>query len=283
MMPVDGAADPFGGRFDRPVFLLTSDQDWAPEWAVDTLFEDTLGHGIPLHLFQTNASHAVQAASAGTGLTIGIHPNFLPGSSHGSTPDDVIRHCVALAPGAATFRCHTFFENTAVLGRLFASGFRVDSNLGLFGQPNLVPLFHCTGILRLPVFFEDDVFYNLSGPALDLEPLRARLFSPGLKVINVHPSLIGLNAPSQAYYDGQRAQLYGAGGSASPFQGRGSRDVLRNLIAAVRAGGHQFESFEAVAAECAAQAQAHAARDAGLYGWGARSWAGTSVRPQPAS
>ena len=266
-------SDPFAGRFDRPVFLLTSDQDWAPDWAVDVLLADTLGRGVPLHLFLTNASPAVDAARNEAGLTTGIHPNFLPGSSHGSTPEDVIRHCMPLAPGARTFRCHSFFENTAVLGKLFAAGFRVDSNLGLFGQPGLVPLFHCTGLLRFPVFFEDDVFYNLAGPALDLRPLEARLFSPGLKVINVHPSLIGLNAPSQAFYDGQRAQIYGAGGRPSVHVGRGSRSVLRDLIDTVHAGGHRFESFEALAGECARRALDP--RGAGLYDWGVRSWAGT--------
>jgi hypothetical protein len=281
MKATTGSIDPFAARFDEPVFVVTADQDWAPDWALEVLLDETVGRGVPLHLFVTNASDLVTKASTLPGFTTGIHPNFLAGSSHGSTADDVIRHCLALVPAATTFRCHCFFESTPVLGKLFASGLTVDSNLGLFAQPGLVPLQHCTGLLRFPVFFEDDVFFNLAGPELDLGPLRRRLLAPGLKVVNVHPSLVGLNAPSGAYYDGQRGALFAGVGTPVVHGGRGTRVVLRELIDTVLEAGHRFESFQAIADECSTQIAG--AREPGLYDWRSRSWAGPPDAVQPRS
>lgn len=263
--------DLWGGRFREPVFVLTGDQDWAPDWALQAMLDETIGAGVPLHLFVTNRSPVLDTAND-PALTRGIHPNFLPGSSHGGTPEAVIAHCLELVDRPTTVRCHSFFENTPVLGKLFANGLRADSNLGLFGQGGLVPLIHCTGLLRFPVFFEDDVFFNLADGALSLEPLRSALFSPGLKILNFHPSLVGLNAPSQGHYDAARSELFGpASGPHLEFGGRGTRTILRELVAMIRAGGASFVSFESLAREVLAGLER--TRGMTLYEWGRRSWA----------
>ena len=46
----------------EPVFVLTSDQDWAPEWAIATFLEKVKKWGQPLHVFRTNPSAALDAA-----------------------------------------------------------------------------------------------------------------------------------------------------------------------------------------------------------------------------
>ncbi len=260
----------WGSRFQEPVFVLTADQDWAPEWAVQTLLDESVAQGVPLHLFVTNQSQMVQRASRDFRLTLGIHPNFMPGSSHGRTVDEVIRHCGALVPGATTFRCHSFHEDTRLLASLFARGYRADSNAGLFLQSHLQPMLHCTGLLRMPVFFEDDVFYNLAGADLSLGPLEARLFTPGLKIINVHPALVGANAPSQEFYDANRERLFAAGGEPVRYQGRGVRHVLQELLARIRAAGAELLSFPELVAQSASLVEA--GRGETLYAWGRRPW-----------
>ena len=261
----------WAARFRGPVFVLTADQDWAPDWALAALLDDTVRDGVPLHLFVTSRSPVVDEAPE-PGLTLGIHPNFLPGSTHGDTADAVITHCQALAPEATTFRCHSFHENSRVLGKLFARGFRADSNLGLFAQAGIVPLFHCTGLLRFPVFFEDDVFFGLAGPGLSLGPLRKALFAPGIKILSFHPTLVGLNAPSQEYYDSRRARLTERrdGDSALEFGARGTRTILRELIREIRSSGCEFLPFPDLVSESQALIERH--RGSGLYEWGRRSW-----------
>src|SRR5579862_4261563 len=91
----------FESFLDQPVLALTSDQDWAPDWALAALLEVAAKEQVPLHVFVTNLS--AELDSACTGVTLGIHPNFGPRSSHGENVDDVIRTCLDLVPDATSF------------------------------------------------------------------------------------------------------------------------------------------------------------------------------------
>jgi len=118
---------------------------------------------------------------------VGLHPNFLPGSTHGATVDEVIANTTALWPDAISFRSHCFYDDTRMLRKMAERGFRYDSNLFAFLQPMLAPLRTVAGTVRLPVFWEDDVH---SGERLlwELGALRAAFRGPGLKIVNVHPA-----------------------------------------------------------------------------------------------
>ena len=96
----------------EPLVAVTADQDWAPEWAMAELIRFARAEAVPLHVFVTNPSPALERAAASGEVTLGIHPNFRPGSSHGDDPEDVIAHCRALVPSATTFRTHSFYENS---------------------------------------------------------------------------------------------------------------------------------------------------------------------------
>jgi hypothetical protein len=196
------------------------------------------------------------------GVSLGIHPNFLPGSTHGASTAEVIAACRTLVPDARSFRCHAFSESTHVLRALVDQGYVADSNLLSFLQPALVPVVHGAGLLRLPVFLEDDVLLHWANEDLDLAPVLERLFTPGLKILNFHPALVALNAPSLEFYELRRARLYsGALTLSDRYEGRGIETVLRQLIAAVRDAGSEFTSFPAAVAE------AYAELPENLYSW----------------
>jgi hypothetical protein len=253
----------------KPVFSLTADQDWAPDWALAQTLELVAKANVPLHLFATNASPSLRSGNQ-PGLTFGIHPNFLPGSTHGAGTDEIIESCLAVVPDATTFRSHGFFDNTPVLRNLAARGFTADSNVLTFLQPGLVPIVLGTGLLRFPVFFEDDVFLDLGGPDLDLTQCLDLLASPGLKIFNVHPSLVALNVPSVQYYDERRPVLYGSSGKPEYHGGRGVATLLSELVSAVRESGFDFTPFPELVA--AAYSSLRTAFPDGLYGWpGVRS------------
>src|SRR6266700_978763 len=93
----------------EPVFVLTSDQDWAPEWAVSIFLEKIAKWRQPLHVFRTNPSHLLDAIRKGL-IDQGWHPNFMPGSSHGTTVEEVIQYCQQNFSGASTVRGHCFAE-----------------------------------------------------------------------------------------------------------------------------------------------------------------------------
>lgn len=253
----------FPSFLEHPVFALTSDHDWAPDWALASLLELVAEERVPLHLFVTHHSAELVATD---GVTLGIHPNFNGGSSHGRSVEEVIQSCLELVPDAVTFRCHGFHENTSILRELVAQGLHADSNLLTFLQPDLCPLLHGTGLVRFPVVFEDDVFLDWATPALDLEQALDLLLRPGLKILNFHPALVALNAPSVGYYDRMRAQLYDAAAPVvAPYGGRGARTVLVELLRAVKAAGIAFRSFPSLVDE--AQESLARALPEGLYGW----------------
>jgi len=249
----------------RPLFSITADQDWAPDWALSKTLELVDANRVPLHLFATNDSASLHRRLPPQ-TTLGIHPNFLPGSTHGVDADAVIESCLAVVPGATTFRSHAFFDSTPVLRNLAARGFTADSNLLAFLQPGLVPIvLGAAGLLRFPVFFEDDVFLELGGPELELRQCTELLRTPGLKIFNVHPSLVALNAPSVAYYDAQRPALFDSLGAPLTHGGRGVATLLEELVASVRDSGFEFTPFPQLVAE--AYRMLRSALPGGLYDW----------------
>ena len=153
---------------DKPVFTLTSDQDWAPPWAATELLDRAGRWNVPLHVFRTSPCPVFDAAAASGRISQGWHPNFLPGSSHGSTPAEVVSYLQSHFPGARTARGHAFAEFTSATIALRDAGILVDSQCATAYQEELLPLMHWTGTLRLPVYFEDDVFFNHDPNRLDL-------------------------------------------------------------------------------------------------------------------
>jgi hypothetical protein len=251
-----------------PRFVLTADQDWAPEWAMERFLAFLQAEEIPVHIFVTNPSPALEAATRDSRVTLGAHPNFLPGSSHGSTPEQIVESIRGLVPDADTFRTHTYAESAGTLDLMRSAGFRTDSNLCLFLQPRIVPLIHATGLLRLPVFLDDDslLLWDRDGK-LDLGPMAELLVTPGLKILNFHPVLFAINCPSARHYRDRRKALYEpASTPPDPFDGRGVADVLAELIATARGDGSRLSSFPEVAAS--AWDSLSARRGRALYGWG---------------
>ncbi len=258
-----GDLDPFRAFREEPVIVLTGDQDWCPDWALAATLALVKARGVPFHLFVTNPSTLLGVCTQGL-LSLGIHPNFLEGSTHGSSAVEVIDACRSLVPAATSFRCHAYHENSHILATLRERGFTTDSNLLTFLQPSLTPLIHGTGLLRLPVFFEDDVFIARAGPELDLALAVEMLLTPGLKILDFHPAHVAQNTPSMEFYESRRGAFYGDAGARERFPGRGAAVVLEELIDAVLAADLSFTTYEAVAT--LAHEALRSAFPKGLYG-----------------
>lgn len=233
--------------FDEPLFLLTSDQDWAPPWAMQALLD--AAEKLPLHLFRTNPCPVADEAFASGRISQGWHPNLLPGSSHGRSPEEAIAYMQERFPGCNTARNHAYNTNTHFDRLLFEAGIRVDSQIATLHQEGLVPLADVSGTFRLPVFFEDDVFFHHHGPALDVSSVLNTLFTPGVKIFNLHATFIACNTPSDEHYAKHRERIFG---TESPHpdvmhQGRGSRSVFAELREQVESQGGKFQCFQALA------------------------------------
>ncbi len=186
--------------WDRePVFCFTSDIDWASEPALERFLEAFAVPGLKLTTFVTHESPLIEQAWRQGRLQRGIHPNFLSGSSHGDSFREVIETCMRFAPEADIFRSHRLFDVTDITHMLRDTfGFKMVSNLGTVLYRNIRPILHESGLVHVPIFFEDGThLYNRL--SLEFDDLREHFASPGIKIISVHPMNYVINTPEIAY------------------------------------------------------------------------------------
>lgn len=185
-------------------YILTIDVDWAPDWMIEYVANVLVTKNVKATWFVTHACPAVEAIQQRHDLfEIGIHPNCLPGSTHGNNEDEVLRHVKVIVPDAISMRTHGLYQSTPFLTRAAIDyGISIDVSLFLPRTPNLVQ--HCirwqgAELWRIPYFweddseiFEDDPIWTFSDP---------RLHGNGLKVFDFHPAYIALNTDKFSVYE----------------------------------------------------------------------------------
>ena len=226
-----------------PLFCITSDVDWASDYAIANTLDRFLQFGIKPTIFATHKSRLLDKLISDQQIKIGIHPNFLSGSTHGTSPHEVVEHVTSLYPQAQCYRSHSFFDNTHVSLLMRERGFTYDSNLCLHLQPNLVPLQHASGITRFPVFWEDDIHWLNTNGDWDLEKYMPSFLSPGLKILNIHPFFFTLNIPDQRYYQDVKPEIRSLNDDNLRFAGPGVQTFVMQLIEALTQQGHRFHTL----------------------------------------
>ena len=235
---------------DRPFFCLTSDIDWASDYAIEDLIAIATGFSIKPTLFATHQSPALEKNLKNGRIEIGLHPNFLPGSTHGHDVAMVIEHICGLFPKANAFRSHCFYSHFGVEEQMLKRHIRYDSNLSLYLQPGIVPLRRTLGGSCLPVFWEDDVHWLNKG-TWQADQYLAHFLTPGLKIINVHPFFIAANIPNQKYYLKIKDHIQTLSSDTVQnirYQQSGARTFLLDLLQAITQQGHQFLTFSEMCA-----------------------------------
>ena len=232
-------------RFNSPLFVLTSDTDWASDACIDDVAAAAGQLGITPVFFATNESPALARLERLGQAEVGLHPNFRPGSSHGPDVGSVIDHVCRLFPNARGFRSHSFFDTFEITETLRARGLEYDSNLCLDMEPDMRPLKHVSGLTRFPIFWEDNVHW-LRGRRWDVDAMLETFLTPGLKVLNVHPVNFALNIPDESFYQsvkGEVASLTTADVTGRRFDGPGTRTFLLGLLERLRSMGHRFHTL----------------------------------------
>jgi SAM-dependent methyltransferase len=248
-----------------PLFALTSDVDWAPEFCIRDFIEFARAYGIRPTIFATHESATVREAGEAGAAQVGVHPNFLPGSTHGSDILSVIDHVCALYPQAKCFRSHSFVDGSPITRIFRARGFKYDSNLLTYFEEDLRPIRHGSGVMRLPVFWEDDTHWNQGG-SWDLDAYYDHFLSPGLKIINVHPIHFALNTPSNEFYQDVRRQVDKWSGEAVErlrYDGKGTRTFVSELTNRLRQSQFEFHTMHDLYERFATRMHIEQSADAG--------------------
>ena len=188
--------------------LLTLDVDWAPDFAIDLAAEKLISNRVRATWIVTHESPAIDRLRRYPELfELGIHPNFLAGSSHGSTAREVLGHCLNLVPTAISARAHCLFQSTPLLCEMLdRTPIRIDGSLYLPHARSLAPVaYEWNGrtLLRIPHFWEDDFEMERTAPIWELAPMLAG--GEGLRVFDFHPIHVFLNSRTPGAYQDLKA------------------------------------------------------------------------------
>ncbi len=99
--------------FSKPIFIFTSDVDWASEAAINDSIDFYRDLGVDVHFFATHESPALRAYAFSHPANVGLHPNFLSGSTQGGTPEEIVDVLLAPYPEIRSSRSHNFYDISA--------------------------------------------------------------------------------------------------------------------------------------------------------------------------
>ncbi|TND06501.1 MAG: hypothetical protein FD123_3539 [Bacteroidetes bacterium] len=187
-------------------FLVTLDIDWAPDYMLDEISALLEAKKVRATWFVTHDSPSVRRIAAHPLFEAGIHPNFLPGSSHGNTTEQVLAHLLQIIPGAVSTRSHAVVQSGPVLHAL-SERLKIDSTIFLPEMPGIKPvrhLGHNNSLLRVPFYWADDYELCKTDRWTAPEKLAAK---EGLKVVMFHPVHIFYNTPDIAFYNELRTRF----------------------------------------------------------------------------
>ena len=247
--------------------MLTSDLDWASEDCIEDFLQIARRFSIKPTLFVTHESKAVRRASAAGRVELGIHPNFLPGSDHGGDASAIIDFVLGLAPGAKAVRAHRYIGSPDISALFADRGLTIDSNLCRHLETAIAAEVLPNGLIRLPVFFEDDIHWS-EGHDWNFETYRPSFLGPGLKVLNFHPFFVALNAPDADFYRRHKHHIRTLTRDQAArliHRGSGARSFLLEAIAAVLAAGHRFVTLGELAARLGKAGPQTAHPEPGLF------------------
>jgi len=190
---------------DAPI--LTFDVDWAPDFMIDSVAGVLLEAGVRSTWFVTHRSEAIDRLRLQPELfELGIHPNFLPGSSHGSTPAEVLRTCLEMVPEAQSFRTHSLVQSTPLLTEVMrTTQLTIEASLYVPHQSGVGPFrFDWEGhsLLRVPFHWEDDLEMARSTPQWRLGSSTA-----SGEVFALHPIHIYLNSCDMSAYNSLKSRF----------------------------------------------------------------------------
>ena len=182
---------------------LTLDVDWAPDFMIDAAADALTAREVRATWFVTHASPAIDRLRERPDLfELGIHPNFLAGSSHGDSPEAVVAHSHALVPEARAVRTHCLLQSTPLHDVLLTAGrIEIDVSLFLPRARSVEPVVqHSPGgrLLRLPYVWQDNMEMYSPDPLWDV---GAVLEGSGPRIFDFHPVHVWLNSKVFAPYE----------------------------------------------------------------------------------
>lgn len=224
---------------DQSTVVFTMDVDWVKDdllsWAIGIFKEE----GLPVTVFATHGSSVLTEERED--IEIGIHPNFF---ARAKKEEEILKGLLKCYPEARGVRAHGLFEYSGLLSLYKKCNLAWDSSQLLYLCKNIFPYRHPSGLVRLPIFWEDDDYISNS-PDWRIEGLE--LQDPGVKCFDFHPAHLYLNSPDlRGYAAFKRGALSSEIAKGRVYKGKRAgvlvffqklcRYIKRNRIRVARAG-----------------------------------------------
>ena len=221
---------------------LTLDQDWAPDWAMRYVIEALVEYQVKATWFITNECESLSLLREHADLfELGIHPNFAPNSTHGSTPSEVLAHCMKIVPEATVMRAHGLFLSSAILIIVMQdTSLMADFSTFMPKSPRQLPArlqWADRTLWKVPYFWEDDVEFSLSEPKWSLD--EHLQFEEGVAIFNFHPIHICMDTQTIGQYTECREKLdvFSRVSMGKEYEPRGSQAIFNDLLEFLRGKG----------------------------------------------
>ena len=237
--------------------MITLDVDWAPDYAIDYAAKLLIEADVRATWFVTHESPAIERLRQYPKLfELGIHPDFLPGTTHGNTDSEVLNHCMSLVPNARVVRTHGLVQSSNLLEKIIdETSVRLDVSLFLPHAKALQPVsYHweygkC--LVRLPYMWEDDFEMVRPNSVWDLGKMIKD--GSGLMIMDFHPIHIFLNSVTLATYrsvrqEGPLADLSEKSVQKYIHEGYGAGFAFRSAIQHMH--GVKINTIESFIEEC---------------------------------
>jgi hypothetical protein len=212
------------------------------EWAASAVIEDVRSlfdqHGVAATFFVTHADVDVP------GHERGLHPNFrrngdtyLAMSNSAAALDEAVHEHVlgttlSFAPEAKGVRSHSLYYDSTLLPIYQRLGIEYDCTYQMPFVEGLRPFWKHNSIVEIPTYYAD--YLDLMSEITAFDASRIRFDRPGIKILDFHPNLIYLNAPSVAFFNATKSFYQDPERlRAARHQGHGIRTFLLDLLALI--------------------------------------------------
>jgi len=189
-------------------YVITLDVDWASDPVIEQCARSLIDAGVKATWLVTHDSEGIRGLASRPDLfELGIHPNFLAGSTQGNETGEVLGGLLEIVPGARSIRTHCLVQSTPLLRELREEhGLCYELSLLLPEAANLAPHelhFPESSLLRFPTFWCDDVEMDHPRPNFSFDDPKYHV--PGLKIFCLHPIHIALNSADKSAYEELKA------------------------------------------------------------------------------
>lgn len=193
--------------------FITIDIDWAPDYMISFVSDLLIRNNLKATWFITHASPVIDELSRYPELfELGIHPNFMPNSTHGNSIAEVIDCCNKLVPAAHSVRTHGYFQSWNILEQLVKnSSVALDCSVYSPRVTTVEPItYYYSGnrkILRVPTIWEDHL--EILRPDAEWNFLNIENII-GPSILNFHPVHLFCNTVNIKTYTDNKLNLYDA-------------------------------------------------------------------------